>query len=259
MNSSSPESVAPAREGHGNPCHCSACFPQPGLRRVPLLSLCNVSFSREEKTILSDVNFTADRGDFIAITGPNGGGKTTLLRLILGLLSPTGGKVVYYDEDGSPAASTPRFGYLPQKNSVDSHFPITVGEVVDSGLIGVRNMSREEKRLRAAEVLDMIEMTDLADRPIGRLSGGQLQRTLFGRSIASRPRILVLDEPLSYLDKTFEAHLYRIIADLAPYTTILLVSHEMSQIAAMANRHIIVDHTLHECTARHHYLKPECE
>ena len=82
---------------------------------------------------------------------------------------------------------------------------------------------------------------------------------LFGRAIASHPAILVLDEPLSYIDKHFEEHLYSIISEMAPYTTILLVSHEMSQISAMANRHIIVDHSLHECTATHHYLKPECE
>lgn len=209
--------------------------------------------------ILSDVNFTADRGDFIAITGPNGGGKTTLLRLILGLLSPTQGKIVYYSAEGKPSASAPHFGYLPQKNSVDSHFPITVGEVVASGLLGIKGLADSERRARVSEVLRMIEMTAYERHPIGKLSGGQLQRALFGRAIVSRPGILVLDEPLSYIDKHFEEHLYRIIADMAPHSTILLVSHEMSQISAMANRHVIVDHTLHECTAAHHYLKPECE
>ena len=80
--------------------------------------------------ILDNINLTVDRGDFVAVTGPNGGGKTTLLRLILRLLSPTGGRIVYYDADGRPSSVPPRFGYLPQKNSVDAHFPITVGEVV---------------------------------------------------------------------------------------------------------------------------------
>lgn len=224
-----------------------------------MLSLCEVSFRREDREVLSDINFTADRGDFIAITGPNGGGKTTLLRLILGLLKPTEGKIVYYDEAGQTSDLTPKFGYLPQKNSVDSHFPITVGEVVASGLLGTKGMSDAERRERVAEVLRLIEMSDLAGRPIGRLSGGQLQRALFGRAIACNPAILVLDEPLSYIDKHFEKHLYSIISEMAPHTTILLVSHEMSQISAMANRHIIVDHRLHECTAAHHYLKPECE
>lgn len=256
MNSQSHNIQKPGHDAH---CHCCACFHRDGISRPPLLSLCDLSFSREKRLILSDVNFTADRGDFIAITGPNGGGKTTLLRLILGLLKPTGGKIVYYDESGAPSSETPKFGYLPQKNSVDSHFPITVGEVVASGLLGTKGMTSTESKERVREVLKLIEMEDLAARPIGRLSGGQLQRALFGRAIVSHPGILVLDEPLSYIDKHFEEHLYRIIADIAPHTTILLVSHEMTQISAMANRHIIVDHGLHECIAAHHYLKPECE
>lgn len=102
-------------------------------------------------------------------------------------------------------------------------------------------------------------MSPLQNRPIGKLSGGQLQRTLFARAIVSTPPVLVLDEPLSYLDKHFEQHLYRIIADMAPSTTIVLVSHEMSQIAGMANRHVIVDHTLHECVAEHHWTHSDCE
>lgn len=223
-----------------------------------LMSLCDVYFEREGHRILSDVNLTVDRGDFMAITGPNGGGKTTMLRLILGLLKPTAGKIVYYDEQGKPA-SHPRFGYLPQKNSVDSHFPITVREVVESALLPYSTLSSAEKRDRVDAALDKIEMSALQHRPIGNLSGGQLQRALFARAIVSAPPVLVLDEPLSYLDKHFEQHLYRIIADMASSTTIVLVSHEMSQIAGMANRHIIVDHTLHECVAEHHWMRSECE
>lgn len=218
----------------------------------------DVGFRREERLILSDVNMRVDRGDFIAITGPNGGGKTTLLRIILGLLKPDSGKVVFYDECGAICSARPTIGYLPQKNSVDSHFPISVREVVASGLLGKHSMSKADKTLRVGEVLERIEMSDLADRPIGRLSGGQLQRALFGRAIIAEPRMLVLDEPLSYLDKHFEAHLYKIISNLAKNTSILLVSHEMSQIAGMANRHIIIDGTLRECTATHHYIPGEC-
>lgn len=102
-------------------------------------------------------------------------------------------------------------------------------------------------------------MEDLADRPIGRLSGGQLQRALLGRAIISRPHLLVLDEPLSYIDKHFEAHMYRLIAEIAPKCTILLVSHEMTAIASMANRHVIVDRSVTECTAHHHYAQSECD
>ncbi len=243
--------------GHSDPCLCSACDRQHSRHSKPLLSLCDITLRREDKLVLSDVNLTVDHGDFLAITGPNGGGKTTLLRIILGLLHPSSGKIVFYDNAGLPTGRRPRIGYLPQKNSVDSHFPITVREVVASALLSSR-LPRAEKDERIDHALDMIELAHYASSPIGKLSGGQLQRTLFGRAIVSEPPVLVLDEPLSYLDKHFEAHLYRIIAELSHRTTILLVSHEMSEIAGMANRHIIVDHTLRECTAAHHYIKQEC-
>lgn len=236
--------------GHSKPCLCSKCSHL--TLREPLFSLCDVEFIRQDRVILSDVNFTVDRGDFIAITGPNGGGKTTLLRLILGLLQPSSGKIVHYDSNPF------RPGYLPQKNSVDAHFPITVREVVESGLLGIDNISKSERKELIAHALELIQLADLASRPIGRLSGGQLQRALFGRAIVSRPKVLVLDEPLSYIDARFEQRLYEIVSDIAKDATILLVSHQMNEIAAMANRHIIVDGALRECTHTVHFTPPEC-
>lgn len=244
--------------GHNSTCRCSACAGEHGSNRRPLLSLLDLTFRRENRVVLNDVNFTVDYGDFIAITGPNGGGKTTLLRLILGLLKPTQGKICYFAPDGSRLQSRPAFGYLPQKNSVDSHFPITVEEVVSSGLLAHKELSEAEKAERVRQTLECIGLPEYASNPIGNLSGGQLQRVLFGRAIVSRPPVLVLDEPLSYIDKNFEKQLYSIVSELSKHTTIMLVSHEMSEIAGMANRHIIVDRTLHECTARHHYIRQEC-
>lgn len=212
---------------------------------------------REYRYVLEDVSLTINAGDFVAITGPNGGGKTTLLRIILGLIKPTRGTVSFYAE-GARVSKLP-VGYLPQKNQIDSHFPISVREVVASGLLGLKKLSPQERQQRVAKVLDEIEMAAYAERPIGRLSGGQLQRTLLGRAIISEPRVLVLDEPLSYIDKRFESHIYDIIASLAPHTTILLVSHEMTTIASMANRHIIVDRYISECSAAHHYVRTECD
>ncbi len=243
--------------GHSSHCRCSECS-HPGCGgSSPLLHLCDIDFCHDGRTVLSHINFTVDRGDFIAITGPNGGGKTTLLRIVLGLLQPNSGRVVFCDREGHPTSVRPAIGYLPQKNSVDSHFPITVSEVVASAFIKYKNMPKPERQAEVMRLLSLVGMDALASRPIGELSGGQLQRTLFARAIACNPELLVLDEPLSYLDKTFEQKLYNIIAELAPHTTILLVSHEMSRIGGMANRHLLVDHTIDECTATCHYTPHE--
>lgn len=236
--------------GHSDPCRCEHCRTGCGH---PVIALEDVFFRRDGREILSDINFTIDQGDFLAITGPNGGGKTTLLRLILRLLRPSSGKIAYYNTEGRPAQSL-RFGYLPQKNSIDSQFPVTVREVIASGLLCEKNMDRAQKDRAIAAALSEVDLAPLADRSIGRLSGGQLQRAMLGRAIVRKPSVLVLDEPLSYLDKTFEHRLYPLIRDIAKEATVLLVSHEMTQIAAMAGRHIIVDHTLTECTAAHHYF-----
>lgn len=223
----------------------------------PLISLRGISYRPEDKNILSDINFTVNRGDFVAITGPNGGGKTTLLRIILRLIRPTSGTLTYLTPDGK-ITDRLDIGYLPQKNMIDSHFPITVEEVITSGLLSSTDISKEEKKSRMEQTLIDVDLCSHRNKTIGTLSGGQLQRALLGRAIISRPKFLVLDEPLSYLDKHFEEQLYGLISRLAEEATVLLVSHEMSVIAGMANRHLIVDHTLHECTAAHHYIPSPC-
>lgn len=222
----------------------------------PIIQLSGINMLRENKAILSDVSLTINRGDFIAVTGPNGGGKTTLLRIILRLLDPTSGTVTYL-RDGPPCQRL-HIGYLPQKNMIDSRFPISVKEVISSGLLGNGNNTSGKQPHDVEEVIKLVELQAHASAPIGTLSGGQLQRTLLGRALISRPEILILDEPLSYIDKHFEEHIYRIISDIAPHTTIILVSHEMSVISTMANRHIIVDHTLHECIAHRHFVPTDC-
>ncbi|MCM1449463.1 MAG: ATP-binding cassette domain-containing protein [Clostridiales bacterium] len=223
-----------------------------------VIELHDINMSWNERQVLSGVNLTVKQNDFLAITGPNGGGKSTLLRIILKLLKPTTGRVIYFDNNGH-ATDRLHIGYLPQKNMIDAHFPITVSDVIASGLYGPYGKCLANPKSLVDETLDTIELSFLRNAPIGSLSGGQLQRALLGRAIISKPQILVLDEPLSYLDKHFEHCTYKLLEQLAPYTTILLVSHEMTTIASMATRHLIVDHTLHECTAHHHYVKTECE
>ncbi len=193
--------------------------------------------------VLRDVNLTIRRGDFVAVTGPNGGGKTTLMRIILGLLKPTGGNVELLQKV--------RTSYLPQKSSIDSSYPISVREVVMSGL----TKETEQTVKRVEEALREVELEEHADKPIGALSGGQQQRVLLARAIISEPELLILDEPLSYVDKHFEQKIYNIIGRLAGHTTIILVSHEITTIASMANRHLIVDGEITECQSAHHFAR----
>ena len=224
---------------HGSGCH-------------PLLTLSGVCMGWDGHEVLHDINLIAHRGDFITITGPNGGGKTTLLRIMLGLLKPVAGRVVR-ELDGM------RIGYLPQKNMIDSHFPVTVREVMLSGLLGVRGLSRQQRDEAYARTMDRVALHEHEDRPIGELSGGQLQRALLGRAIIADPGLLVLDEPLSYIDQRFESRLNTIIGDIARTTTIIQVTHQMTALAAMSTRHFIVDRTLHECHAAHHSYHTDCE
>lgn len=223
----------------------------------PLIELRDVAMRWEGHTVLRDVNLTVNKGDFLAITGPNGGGKSTLLRIILKLLRPTEGSVTYFDPEYNPVKSLP-IGYLPQKNMIDSHFPITVSEVIEMGLIADRSLGREERRAKVHEMTALVGLESHASQSLGNLSGGQMQRALLGRALISRPELLVLDEPLSYVDRHFEERIYEIIRKLPQNTTIILVSHDMSTIAAMANRHIIVNHTLEVCHSPNHFAHYHC-
>ena len=222
-----------------------------------LISLRGVTTQFDRKVTLNDINLDICRGDFIAITGPNGGGKTTLLRIILRLLDPSKGSVTYLGDKGS--GKRLRIGYLPQKNLIDSSFPVTVKEVTAFGLMNAPDITKEERMRRIDDTIRLMGLSDHADNAISELSGGQLQRALIGRAIISRPEVLVMDEPLSYLDKDYEHKLYHIIEELAPTTTIILVSHEMSAIAGMANRHLIINHSLQECHASRHYAHDACD
>ena len=208
---------------------------------------------------LRDVDLCIHEGDFVAITGRNGGGKTTLVRLILQLLKPTAGAITYYRK--GEQVKRLNMGYLPQKNSIDNRFPITIDEVVASGLDSMnrffhRRNSSDDSAVQNA--LAMVGLSDLRHKGIGEISGGQLQRALLARAIIGCREVLVLDEPLSYLDQHYEQRLYQLIAQLSRHATIIMVSHDVSVVSAMANRHFIVERTLHECHCHHHMLATRC-
>lgn len=223
-----------------------------------IIRLRDVSIQFEGRSLFEDVNLDVRRGEFLAVSGPNGGGKTTLLRIILKLLKPTRGSVTYYEQH-KPAKWLP-IGYLPQKSMIDVRFPITAGEVIRSGLItGWRFRMTDADRERFSQIVELTGTQDYLNRPVGDLSGGQLQRTLLGRALISQPEVVILDEPLSYVDKQFEHQIYSIMERVAQKATVILVSHEMTYISRMATRHILVDHGIHECTAHCHYTPSHCE
>ena len=178
-----------------------------------IIELKDVVIGYDQHIVLPGVNLKINKRDFIAITGPNGGGKTSLLRVILGLLKPKCGDVKFF-ENGKEVDKL-NIGYLPQKNAIDHRFPITVEEVLGSGLLKKKiifnNKLTEEENSKVDEILAILGLADYRNSSIGNLSGGQLQRVLFGRSIIANPDVLVLDEPLSYVDKTFEGQFYKIV------------------------------------------------
>lgn len=224
---------------------------------MKLIGIDDITVRFDHKIILEHVSLSVDKGDFMAITGPNGGGKTTLLRVMLRLLRPSSGSVTYYED--RVVTKRLRIGYLPQKSNIDTRFPITVGEAIKSGQIKglfTRRSPKDEEDFN--RVVELCGVKEYLDRTVGALSGGQLQRTLLARAIVSDPEVIVLDEPLSYVDKTFERQIYSMMEDLAKEHTIVLVSHEMSVISGMANRHIIVDRGIHECHSHHHSFT-ECD
>ena len=180
-----------------------------------LIELQQVTAGYEQKTVLRDITLTVWEKDFLGIIGPNGGGKTTLLKVILGLLTPRSGSIHFYAKGEEVPAL--KIGYLPQMSLIDKKFPISVKEVIASGLSAEKPLFRRynaAQEQRIAEVIVQMGLEELANRPIGALSGGQLQRVLLGRSIVSRPQLLILDEPNSYVDKRFESRFYQLLVEI---------------------------------------------
>lgn len=200
------------------------------MNNSPLIELKNVYFSYPGNSVLKDVSFQIYPGEFIGMIGPNGGGKTTLLKLILGFLKQSAGTIKIFSEVPSNSAIFHRLAYVPQAVRFDRDFPISVEEVILSGLLS--NLPwygkfRAVDRDAARSALEKVGLIHLAKASFGTLSGGQAQRVLIARALVSNPELLLLDEPTASVDSQAEADIYGLLNQLKGSMTILMVTHDL--------------------------------
>jgi len=217
---------------------------------VPVVSLEHVFFSYNGLSVLENVSMTLCERDFLCVVGPNAGGKTTLLRLIMGLEKPVRGTVRIFGQP--PEKVRERIGYMPQHVRLDPQFPVNVADVVLMGRLGTTHRfgpySTADKTA-AEEALRNVEMADLRNRPFAELSGGQRQRVLIARALVSDPDLLLLDEPTANVDAVIETELYDLLQQLNERVTIILVTHDLGFVSryvksvACVNRQVVVHPT----------------
>jgi zinc transport system ATP-binding protein len=209
-----------------------------------LFEMHSISASYGANTVLQDVNFKVNESDFIGVIGPNGGGKTTLLKVILGLLKPSKGTLIFNENllDGNS------IGYLPQLSTGDANYPVTVSDIVLSGLMMGKSifsrMSSSDK-LKAQKVIEELGLKKMSKSNLNELSGGQIQRVFLARAIIGNPRLLLLDEPGNFVDTTFENDFYEKLKDLNKRMAILMVSHDIGTISAHIKSFACVNRSLH--------------
>lgn len=208
-----------------------------------LLELNNVTAAYGKKIVLHNATLSLAQNEFVVICGPNGGGKTTLLKLLAGLLEPKEGHIQRHNNLIT--------GYLPQYRGIDREFPITVEETVLSGLNCRKNSWQSftsEHKVKVNKLLEAFQLADLARRPINSLSGGQWQRTLIARSLAGNPDLWLLDEPDTHLDAENLTYLHQKIAEEAGHRTIVIVTHNPESLSAIPGKRIfhVENHQIEE-------------
>jgi zinc transport system ATP-binding protein len=206
-----------------------------------LIEIRNISAGYDNNVVLEDGTMDIYAGDFIGVIGPNGGGKTTLLKTVLGLIKPLSGEIIYH-------IGRDRIGYLPQVNQVDKRFPISVIDVVRSGKAKAKRhffTPNHADIAKAEKLLDEAGIPELRDKAIGELSGGQMQRVFLCRALMSDPQLLILDEPETFVDNKFEGELYAMLRQLNKRMAILLVSHDLGTIAYYVKTIACVNRNLH--------------
>lgn len=209
-----------------------------------LFEMHSVSVTYGAGYVLRDVDFKVSESDFIGVIGPNGGGKTTLLKVILGLIKPAAGTIVFNSE----LAGGSRIGYLPQISTGDINYPVTVTDVVLSGMMIrktiISRMSSGDRK-KAAQVIDELGLSAFARSSLNELSGGQLQRVFLGRAVIGDPKLLLLDEPGNFVDSSFENDFYEKLRILNKRMAILMVSHDIGMISSHVKSYACVNQGLH--------------
>jgi len=203
---------------------------------MSVIEIKNLSFSYHKQKILENINLTVNEKDFLAIIGPNGGGKSTLLKLILGINTVKNGSIHTFGE--VPKKNLSKIGYVPQNTNVNTDFPIKVIEVVLMGHIGTKQPLfgyAKEETMCAMGALSQVGMEKFAHVKIGELSGGQRQRVMIARALCAHPQMLILDEPTSSIDIDGQKQIYELLKELNSYITIIVVSHNVSVIMKYAN------------------------
>ena len=210
-----------------------------------VVAIAGMSYSYGNMPVLTNVDLAIRDGDFVSVVGPNGGGKTTLLKLMLGLLIPRSGEVRVFGR--RPQTARSRIGYVPQHFQFDEKFPMSVQDVVLMGRLGSSRFwgpYRAADRKAALEALRCVELLSVKDRSFAALSGGQRQRVLIARALASEPELLLLDEPLAHVDVVVVDDLYKLFKELNRTLTIVLVSHDVGFVSRLVQRVVCVNRTV---------------
>jgi len=204
-----------------------------------------LSFGYAQSLVLEEVDFTIHRGESLCVIGPNGGGKSTLVKLILGLIEPAQGSLKILGQ--SPRKAQRAMGYVPQAMRFDAQFPISALDIVLMGRLDRLFVGSFSRKCREAALaaLDEVGMSDLSHRPFSDLSGGERQRVMIARALACEPKLLLLDEPTANIDLSVEAQLIETLVKLRHKMTIIMVTHDLDLVSSIGDSVLCVNHRVH--------------
>lgn len=225
-----------------------------------IIELDRVCFSYTTEEVIKDVSLNIHKGDYVGIVGPNGGGKTTLLKLMLGLLRPNDGTIKLFDKDIKDFNDWSKIGYVPQRTNIERNFPVTVEELVAMGRygrLGLFHFPTKEDKEKTSKALAQVDMLDYKDRQISDLSGGQQQRVFIARALTSEPEVIFLDEPTVGVDVRTQKQFYALLRKLNKELdlTLVLVSHELDIVAHESTELAYINRTLEYYGDPNEFLK----